>query len=60
MDYVTITITATVTTTVKLAEGETKEDLLNRNVDIYLHDHGIMGDLNKRDLGADKVTITIN
>lgn len=55
---INITITAQVTTTVKLAENETLEDVKNRYVDIYLHGAGEEGCYSKRDVGASKWTIT--
>jgi hypothetical protein len=55
---INITITAQVITTVNLAENETLEDFKNRYVDIYLHGPGEDGCCNKRDVGANKWTIT--
>ncbi|MEK6829813.1 MAG: hypothetical protein AABY15_06870 [Nanoarchaeota archaeon] len=52
---VEISIVAKVTTKIQLAEGETIEDLKNRNVDIYLHAHGKDGHIGKIDLGGDAV-----
>jgi hypothetical protein len=52
------TITAQVTTSVQLAAGESLEDLKERYVDIYLHGPGEDGCYDKRDVGANKWTIT--
>lgn len=49
---VNIRITATVETTVELAEGETVEQLKERGVDIYLHGAGEKGWIDKTDLGG--------
>lgn len=53
MKTVRIKITAIVETTVTLNEGETIENLKQRNVDIYLHGEGENGHRNKVDLGSD-------
>ena len=55
---VPVTIYASVSTEVTLAENETIEDVKNRFVDIYLHDAGDEGYSNKVDLGADCTRIT--
>lgn len=60
MKQVKITIIAQVTTTVILNEGETIEQLKNRDVDIYLHDGGEFGFREKMDLGADSSTIIVH
>lgn len=56
---VRIRITATVETTVKLAENETIEQFKTRNVDVYLHALGDEGYMNKVDLGANSWDISI-
>lgn len=57
---VEITITAQVTTSVQLSAGESLDDLKERYVDIYLHGPGEDGCYDKRDVGANKWTITTN
>jgi len=59
MTKVKVKITATVETTVLLAEGETKEQLIKRDVDIYLHGAGEDGHFNKEDLGCNTSEIEI-
>lgn len=59
MKEVQIKIIATVTTKIMLNEGETIEDLKNRNVDIYLHGAGENGHTNKVDLGGAVMLIEI-
>jgi len=54
-----VEISATVTTTVVLGKGETVEDVLNRDVDIYLHGRGNEGCYNKLDLGVNSLDIKI-
>ena len=56
MKKIKVKITATVTTTIEIQEGE---DLNQRIVDIYLHDQGDNGHLNKVDLGSDSTQIEI-
>jgi hypothetical protein len=60
---VRVEITAKVTTTITLRDGETVEDLQKRYVDIYLDDW-LDGDetlqgFNKQDLGADSWEIKV-
>jgi len=59
MTQAKIVITATVSTTATLSEGETIEDLKQRWVDIYLHDSGMGGHTNKTDLGTDTHSIKV-
>ena len=53
-----IVITAQATTSVQLSAGESLDDLKERYVDIYLHGSGEDGCYDKRDVGANKWTIT--
>ena len=57
MKTVKIRITATVETYVTI---EDHEDITLRNADIYLHDEGEDGHLNKFDLGGDVKIEVIN
>jgi len=55
---VSVCIHASVSSTVKLEERETLQDLKNRHVDICLHGAGALGHKDKEDLGADDCGIT--
>jgi len=55
---VSVCIHASVSSTVKLEERETLQDLKNRHLDICLHGAGALGQKDKEDLGADDCGIT--
>jgi len=54
---ITIKIMAEVTTTIVLRDGETVEDVCNRDVDIYINGYQNSA-VGKEDLGADEFSIT--
>lgn len=56
MRRIKVKITAVVETTIELNDDETTTDVLNRQVDIYLHGAN-NNELDKIDLGTDSYTI---
>lgn len=59
MKKVKIRVTAIVETYIFIEDGDDESELLNRDVDIYLHGKGIDGHWEKTDLGSNESKIEI-
>lgn len=59
MKKVKIKVTAIVETYVFIEDGDDESELLNRDVDIYLHGKGIHGHWTKTDLGSNESKVEI-